>query len=101
DVRRARLGRYDPPMSGRAYDAIVLDLDGTLVADDGHVRIAVRARLRDAMEAGVVVMVATGRSEAASRDVVRELGVAVPVVVYNGAGLWCPTTGELLEERLL
>lgn len=85
----------------RAYDAIVLDLDGTLVADDGHVRPRVRAALRRAMEAGVVVMVATGRSEAATRDVARELGVAVPCIVYNGAGMWCPTTDTLLEERLL
>jgi 5-amino-6-(5-phospho-D-ribitylamino)uracil phosphatase len=87
--------------SGRDYDAIVLDLDGTLVADDGHVRPGVRAALRRAMEAGVVVMVATGRSEAATRDVARELGVAVPCIVYNGAGMWCPTTDALLEERLL
>lgn len=98
-----------PPMNaqesttarGRAYDALVLDLDGTLVADDGHVRPAVRAALTRAMEAGVVVMVATGRSESATRDVARELGVAVPCCVYNGAGLWCPTRDELLEERLL
>jgi len=83
------------------YDALVLDLDGTLVADDGHVRPAVRAALKRAMEAGVIVMVATGRSEAATRDVARELGVAVPCIVYNGAGLWCPTKDELLEERLL
>jgi len=88
-------------MQTRPYDAIVLDLDGTLVADDGHVRPKVRERLRLAMEHGVTVMVATGRSEAACRDVVRELGVAVPVIVYNGAGLWCPRTGDLLEERLL
>jgi hypothetical protein len=88
-------------VSTRAYEAIVLDLDGTLVSDDGHVRPRVRERLRLAMDAGVTVMVATGRSELACRDVVRELGVAVPAIVYNGAGLWCPKSGDLLEERLL
>lgn len=105
---RGREDGADEPLHSRAmqtpardYDALVLDLDGTLVADDGHVRPAVRAALTRAMEAGVHVMVATGRSEAATRDVARELGVAVPCIVYNGAGLWCPNKDELLEERLL
>lgn len=91
----------DPSARRGDFDALVLDLDGTLVADDGHVRPAVRAALKRAMEAGAIVMVATGRSEAATRDVARELGVAVPCIVYNGAGLWCPTKDQLLEERLL
>jgi HAD superfamily hydrolase (TIGR01484 family) len=47
------------------------------------------------------VLIATGRSELGTAPVARELGLELPCVVFNGAGLWCPRSGKLLEERLL
>ena len=79
----------------------MLDLDGTLVADDGAVRPRVVAALADLVDRGVAVQIATGRSEAGTRAVARELGVRLPCVVYNGAALWCPRRDELIEERVL
>lgn len=83
------------------YRALVLDLDGTLVADDGAVRPRVAAGLARLIEAGVAVQIATGRSEAGTRAVARALGIRMPCVVYNGAALWCPRRDELIEERVL
>lgn len=98
----------DVPATGHAPDskaltpqALVLDLDGTLVADDGRVPARVVAALRDRIAAGVPVCVATGRSELGARGVLDELGAVEPAVVYNGAALWCPRTQSFLEERVL
>ncbi len=64
---------------------LALDLDGTVLTDDchapaGHVR-AIRAIER----LGVTVAIATGRSLLTTRPVWRELGLATPVVCFNGA----------------
>ena len=88
-------------MPGPTYDAIVFDLDGTLIGEDGKVRPRVVAAIRGLVDRGVPVAIATGRSELGTAAVARELGVELPCIVYNGAGLWCPRTDKLLEERLL
>ncbi|MBM3977647.1 MAG: HAD family phosphatase [Planctomycetes bacterium] len=88
-------------MSARAYDAILLDVDGTLVDDAGHIHPRTLGALRAARARGVVVMVATGRSESGVAPVIEELGIDDPVLVYNGSGLWDPRTDKLLEERVL
>lgn len=75
---------------------IATDLDGTLVAPDGRISRLDHAALQAAADAGVTVVVATGRP-------LRWLGVldavraAHPlVIVSNGAGLF-----DLQERRLL
>lgn len=87
--------------STRAYDAILLDVDGTLVDDAGHIHPRTLAALREAHARGAIVMVATGRSESGVAPVIEELGIDNPVLVYNGSGLWEPKTDKLLEERVL
>lgn len=84
-----------------AYQALVLDLDGTLVTDEGHIRARTLAALKDAEARGVRIMIATGRSELGVVQVLNELGMDTPALVFNGAGLYCPRERRLLEERLL
>jgi Cof subfamily protein (haloacid dehalogenase superfamily) len=87
--------------SERAYGAILLDLDGTLVDDHGSVHERNVEALRAASEGGTVVMVATGRSLMATLEVLDVLELPTPAVVFNGAAIYCPKTGRMLEERLL
>ena len=87
--------------AARAYDAILLDLDGTLVDDTNRIHADTRAALHGAHERGAVVMIATGRSETATIPVLAQLGIDRPALVYNGAGLYCPVTERMLEERVL
>lgn len=88
-------------MSFRAYDAIVLDLDGTLLDDSSRIRPRNLEALRAAQADGVRVLVATGRSSLSAHDVLVELGLELPAIVFNGAGLYCPRKKRLLEERVL
>lgn len=85
----------------RAYDAILLDLDGTLVTDAGVVHPHTLRSVGAAQACGVRVMLATGRSEGGTIPVLAETGIQAPAIVYNGAGLYCPTERKLLEERVL
>jgi hypothetical protein len=85
----------------RAYDALLLDLDGTLVDASDRVHPRTREALRAAVERGVHVRIATGRSELATIPVLEDLGLEEPAVVFNGAGVWCPLRREFLEERVL
>jgi Cof subfamily protein (haloacid dehalogenase superfamily) len=85
----------------RAYDALLLDLDGTLVDPEDRVHPRTRAALSAAVERGVRVRIATGRSELATIPVLEDLGLSEPAVVFNGAGVWCPLRREFLEERVL
>lgn len=88
-------------MSRGAYRALVLDLDGTLVTDEGTIRPLTLGALRAADARGVRVMIATGRSELGVQTVLSELDMDTPAIVFNGAGLFCPREKRLLEERLL
>lgn len=88
-------------MADRRYDAILLDLDGTLVDGSDRIHPRTLAALRAAQAADVRVMVATGRSELATIPVLKILASEMPAIVFNGAGLWCPVRERLIEERVL
>lgn len=88
-------------MSSRSYDALVLDVDGTLFDDQDRVHPRTRAALARARGAGVRVMLATGRSAGGVRDVARDLALELPAVVYNGAAVYCPVEDRMLESVTL
>jgi len=85
----------------RRYDAILLDLDGTLLDGEGAVRPRNAAALRAARERGVRVIVVTGRSKRATLPILEHLALGEPAVVFNGAAVYCPRGERLLEERTL
>jgi len=84
-----------------AWQALVLDLDGTLITDQGGIRPRALSALQALHARGTRVMIATGRSELGVADVLEQLAMDTPAVVFNGAGLYCPVEKRLLEERLL
>lgn len=85
----------------RAYDAIVLDIDGTLLDDREQLSDRTRTALAHARQAGVVVMLATGRSHGGTRDIARLLELSAPCVVLNGAAVYSSAEDRLLECRHL
>lgn len=86
-------------MSG--YDAVLIDLDGTLIEGAEGLRSENVAALRAAEARGKKVMIATGRSTASARPVLEQLELSTPAVVFNGAAVWCPKRTRLIEERIL
>jgi len=61
-------------MPTRDYDALLLDLDGTLLDDQSLLPARTNEALRAASAQGVRVMVATGRSNLSAHEVLVELG---------------------------
>jgi 5-amino-6-(5-phospho-D-ribitylamino)uracil phosphatase len=88
-------------MLERSYDAVLFDLDGTLLNGDevvGPENLAAVQRLRSE---GVHVLFATGRSVDSTRPVVEEVGLTGPIVTFNGAVVWDFDKNRALEERTL
>lgn len=80
----------------RAYDALVLDIDGTLLDDSEQLSPRTAAAIARIRERGVQVMLATGRSHHGVRPIASALGLDVPSIVFNGAGVY-----DLRADRLV
>jgi Cof subfamily protein (haloacid dehalogenase superfamily) len=85
----------------RAYDALVLDIDGTLVDEQSLIRPRTHEAIARARSKGVVVMLATGRSSWGTRDIVDQLELDAPSIVINGAGLYDRREDRLIEHYAL
>ena len=83
------------------FDALVLDVDGTLLDADGRVGERTRQALAAARDRGVVVMLATGRSDHATRELARKLRLDAPCIVYNGAGVYDPVLDRMIARQTL
>ena len=88
-------------MSDRRYDALLVDLDGTLLDGRGAVHPRNRQALQLAAAAGARVVFVTGRSKIAARSVLATFELDSPWVLFNGAAVYCPVSEALLEERTL
>ena len=88
-------------MTDREYDALLLDLDGTLLTSEERVHPETAGALDQARAAGVHLMVVTGRSKVATLPVLEELRVDTRTVIFNGAAVYCPAEARLVEERTL
>ena len=77
-------------------DLIALDLDGTLLNSSDHVSAANRAAISAALEAGVRVVIVTGRGADAAGDVARELRLNLLIICAHGALTKDVLTGKVI-----
>jgi Cof subfamily protein (haloacid dehalogenase superfamily) len=75
---------------------IALDLDGTVIDDTLRVSPRVRQALHRAMDAGVHVTLATGRSFTQTRYYAQQLGITTPLICYQGGLVQDPTSEAVL-----
>ena len=66
---------------------LALDLDGTLLTDDKKITDGTKYWIKQAEEAGITVIFATGRGYQSVVDYWEELGLTTPMVLVNGADL--------------
>lgn len=64
---------------------VALDIDGTLLNSRDQLTPAVDAAVREALERGVVVVLATGRWYASARRWAARLGATAPIISHSGA----------------
>jgi hydroxymethylpyrimidine pyrophosphatase-like HAD family hydrolase len=77
---------------------LAVDLDGTLLRSDGSVSDANRRALREARDAGLRVVVCTGRGWAECRKILRVIEQADPVVVAGGSIVAEPVSGATMHR---
>ena len=85
----------------RRYGLLAIDLDGTLYQPDGTIHAEDRAAVVGAVEAGLRVVVCTGRSRSEAMHAVEVLGLDGPMVTAGGAITVCAGTGRTLDRALI
>ncbi|MBC8101099.1 MAG: HAD family phosphatase [Cytophagales bacterium] len=83
------------------YRLAAVDLDGTLLGPDKSISAANAAAVRRLREAGVQVMLASGRRHENMLRYHRQLGLSGCMVSCNGALVQDAETNEVLHQRLL
>ena len=80
---------------------IVTDLDGTLLAGKSNLPEGNIIALRRAMEAGVQVVIASGRMVEATLPIARAIGVNAPLSLFNGAMAYDMQRDEILSGTVV
>lgn len=80
---------------------IVTDLDGTLLAGKSVLPEENIRALRRAMDAGVKVVLASGRMLEATQPIADAIGVNAPMSLFNGAMAYDGATGRVLRARTI
>lgn len=74
-------------MLKKTVKLIALDLDGTLVHEDQSISAEDIAAVARAQQAGIAVVVATGRNFTTAKEIILPLQVTAPVICSNGADI--------------
>ena len=77
------MARHQP--APKPFRVIALDLDGTLLDDEGRISSADAAALKGFSEAGGIVVLASGRMTDNIRPFYDVMGMDGPTIAYNGA----------------
>lgn len=85
----------------RRFRLLFLDIDGTLVGEQGTMSDRVHEAVRRAQEAGCTLVLCTGRSRYAAQKVAAQVGGKGFGIVLNGALVFDWETGEILRQALL
>ena len=80
---------------------VATDIDGTLLAPDGTVSPRTAAALRAVGEAGIVVVLVTGRPPRSARGIVDPEIVHPLVICANGAVVYDPVADRIVEHNPL
>src|SRR5512136_2166330 len=78
---------------------LATDLDGTIVADLRDISPRTQAAIQAAKSRGVKVVIATGRGYAEAEKFQRMLGLTTPVICYQGALIYDPSTNQVIAQQ--
>ncbi len=99
--RRKRAATATAKSSPMKYKMLALDLDGTLFDSSGKVPDIHRKAVDQARDAGVMIVLSTGRGLAESQGAVAAIGHRGPIVLAGGALVSDPLTGKTLHRSVI
>ncbi len=77
----------------------VTDLDGTLLNKHDSINPYSIETINDLVDKGMLFTYATARSLVSASKVTKGLSTKIPVIAYNGAFIFMPSTGEILSRE--
>lgn len=80
---------------------IAIDIDGTLLTPQGQITPRTRAAIRAAQHAGIIVTLATARRYSGAQAVAEALGIALPLIVYDGTLIVSHPSRAILASQTL
>jgi Cof subfamily protein (haloacid dehalogenase superfamily) len=83
------------------YRLLAIDLDGTLLTPQRIITPRTYEALRQAVAAGITLVIATGQTLDVLRAVCADLPLKAPQIIYNGAVIADIQNGTALYERLV
>ena len=75
----------DMEMADTSIRMLVIDIDGTLLTPEGEITPRTLAAVQAAQQSGIVVTLATARRYSNTATIADELGLVVPLILYDGA----------------
>lgn len=83
------------------YRLIAIDMDGTLLNGAKQITARSMEAIARAQAEGITVTLASGRAPQGVLAQSRQLSLTAPLIVFNGAAVCMPDTGQFIYERLL
>ncbi len=85
------------------YRLLAIDLDGTLLTPlpNKHITPRTYKALRQAVDAGMVIVIATGQTLSVLQNVCAELPLSAPQIIENGAIIADIHSGVIFHEQLI
>ncbi|QGG46208.1 Cof-type HAD-IIB family hydrolase [Heliorestis convoluta] len=83
----------------KGISLVAIDVDDTLLTEELTILPAVKEAIQRAQQQGVTITLATGRMYRSTLPYAKELGLALPLIVYQGALIQDSQTGEVLWHR--
>lgn len=82
------------------YRLLALDLDGTLLNEQGELTAETETAVKGAQAAGITVTLATGRLLADALPYARRLAITAPLILHHGALLMAPDGTTLKHQTI-
>jgi Cof subfamily protein (haloacid dehalogenase superfamily) len=81
------------------YKLMAVDIDGTLVNNEGHITEGTKKAIRQAVESGLIFTICTGRPIQGVEHFNEMLGLDLPYITYNGSMVVMGKSREILYEQ--
>lgn len=82
-------------------DAVVFDLDGTLLTEQKAISSVTREKIRELQQKGVKIVFATGRNDIYTKGVAAQIGGVEAVIGSNGASIRRLEDEKILYQRFI
>lgn len=85
----------------RKYKLIAIDIDGTLLTTDKKLLAETKKDITSAYNKGVVICICTGRGYPAAKRYIEQLGLDIPLILYNGSRVRRSNDSEILYNQVI